>query len=99
MKPMWDTIDELRNQIAGYEPAITVSDFKSKQREASRISMLKLYARRRMEGLNARGQPLKQSGRVSETGLSAKQVGKLEYRRKWWRLKNPIVKRVRKIQV
>ena len=86
---MWDTIDQIRNQIAGYEPEVLASDFKSRQREASRIAMLKLYAKRRRLGLNARGLPRGHGGRVSGSGLSVKTLGKFEYHRRWkmWRNK------------
>ena len=80
---MWDTIDQVRNSICGYEDEILTSDTKNKEREASRIAMLKLYARRRRQGLNAHGQPYKNRGRKSKTGLSVLVFGRKEYYRKW----------------
>jgi hypothetical protein len=55
---MWDSIEQIRNKVAGYEPE-TVQCSRYDQRMASRMAMRRLYARRRKMGLNAHGKPFK----------------------------------------
>ena len=59
MEMMWDEIDALRNEIAGYDEPVKLkpNDRKSKQRECSRKCMRRLYDARRKAGLNAHGKP------------------------------------------
>ena len=57
---MWDSIDQIRNQICGYdEPMQVATPVQNRAREASRLAMRRLYDRRRAMGLNAHGKPLK----------------------------------------
>ena len=62
---MWDCIEQIRNDISGYESEI-VSPVQNKAREASRIAMRKLYARRRAAGLNAHGKPFSVKQRTNK---------------------------------
>jgi hypothetical protein len=62
---MWDSIEQIRNQISGYEPeVIQCSGYD--QRKASRLAMRKLYARRRRAGLNAHGKPFSVKQRANK---------------------------------
>ena len=63
---MWDNIEQIRNRIAGYELEI-ISGSKYNQREASKLAMRKLYARRRKAGLNAHGKPFSAKQRTNKT--------------------------------
>ena len=62
---MWGDIDIVRNAICGYDPAPVASDAAGRAREASRLAMRKLYARRRAAGLNAHGKPFAASNKTN----------------------------------
>ena len=56
---MWDSIEKIRNKIAGYESSDdeSLSPAKLCQRIYARNHMRKLYAERKAKGLNAHGKP------------------------------------------
>jgi ribosomal protein L44E len=62
---MWDQIEQIRNEIAGYEPEVVGIQALS-QREKSKLAMRKLYARRRKAGLNAHGKPFSVKQRTNK---------------------------------
>lgn len=68
---MWDDIENLRNRICGYDEPQTVSTVLNTQQELSRRAMLKLYAKRKAMGLNAKGQPYKNRNKINKRYASA----------------------------
>lgn len=62
----WCDIETIRNQISGYEPAEIKRSVNFNRREYARLAMRKLYARRRKQGLNAYGKPLKMKQRTNK---------------------------------